>query len=159
MPSCAAPAQLALLALAIAACHRGPKVPEGDVARDISAAKPVGARALDPAKLRGKPALVLFVSPTCKYCLATLPRAAAAATARDAGLVVVFTAGGLENARGVVDYVHFPGTALVDDGTLMHRYHITAVPYTLVLGPDGEARDAYEGEQEQQTFEDALAKL
>jgi thiol-disulfide isomerase/thioredoxin len=152
-------AQLAAIALALTACHRGAKVPEGDVAAEIAAAKPVGPKALDPAALHGKPALVLFVSPTCKYCLATLPRAAASASAHGAGLVAVFTAGGTDSARGVVDYIHFPGKTLVDDGTLVHRYHIDHVPYTLVLDRDGHARDAYEGEQDQSTFDDALAEL
>jgi thiol-disulfide isomerase/thioredoxin len=148
-----------VLIAALGACHRGPNLPEGNVAQAIATAKPVGAHGLDPAALRGKPALVLFVSPTCKYCLATLPRAAAAAQTHGAGLVAVFTAGGLENARGVVDRVHFPGIVLVDDGTLVQRYHIESVPYTFVLGADGAARDIYEGEQEQATFEDALTKL
>jgi hypothetical protein len=159
MPSRAPWAQVAVILVALAACHRGANVPEGDVAEAIAAARPVGARALDPASLHGKPAVVLFVSPTCKYCLATLPRAAASAQAHGAGLVAVFTAGGPDNARGVIDYIHFPGTALVDDGTLVKRYHIHAVPWSLVLGPDGHARAALEGEQDQSAFDDALANL
>jgi hypothetical protein len=148
-----------LLLAALAACHRGPKLPEGDVAQEISTARPVSARVLDPASLHGKPALVIFVSPTCKYCLATLPRAAAAAQARGASLVAVFTIGGQENARGVLDQLHVVGTGLIDDGSLVRQYHISAVPYTLVLGTDGHAHDVYEGEQEQATLEEALARL
>jgi thioredoxin-like negative regulator of GroEL len=148
-----------VLLAALVACHRGPKLPEGDVVQEISSAKPASARALDLAALHTKPALVLFVSPTCRYCLATLPRAAAAAQARGAGIVAVFISGSPDNARGVLDSVHFPGTGVVDDGTLVHRYHISAVPYTLVLGSDGQARDVFEGEQEQSTLENALARL
>ena len=157
MPSRALWAQLVLLVAV--GCHRGPAPPDGDVVDAIAAARPVGARALDPASIHGKPALVLFVSPTCRYCLATLPRAIAAAQGHGAAIVVVFTAGGPENARGVLTTTHFPGTALVDDGTLIRRYHITHVPYTLVVGPDGHARAAFEGEQDQSTFDDALADL
>ena len=151
----------ALIVLFIAAaCHRGGgDLPEGDVAATIAAAKPVGERALDPATLHGKPSIVIFVSPTCKYCLATIPRALASAQAHDVPIVAVFTAGRAENARGIIDYTHFSGTALVDDGTLVKKYKIHGVPYSLVLGPDGHAREALEGEQDQSAFDDALAKL
>ena len=158
MPSRVVWAQLVLVWLALG-CHHGPPVPDGDIAQAIASARPVGEHGLDPASLRGKPALVLFVSPTCRYCLATIPRALAAAQAHGAGIVAVFTAGEPANAQGVLTHTHFTGTALVDDGTLVQRYHITHVPYTLVLGPDGHARDAFEGEQDQSTFDDALAKL
>ena len=86
-------------------------------------------------------------------------QASASAQAHAAGLVAVFTVGKPENARDVLDRIHFPGTGLVDDGTLIHRYHISAVPLTFVLGRDGHVRDVYEGEQEQATFDDALAGL
>jgi thiol-disulfide isomerase/thioredoxin len=155
MPSRAA---IALL-IALAACHHGPNLPDGDVVTAIAAAKPVGQRALDPAAVHGKPAIVLFVSPTCPYCLATLPRAVASASAHGATMVAVFTSGRAENARGVLEHTHFEGTALVDDGSLVRRYHITHVPLAYVLDRDGTARDAFEGEQDQSTFDDALAKL
>jgi thiol-disulfide isomerase/thioredoxin len=169
MPSRASWVVLVAVAIAGVGCRRGASVPEGDVTDAIAAAQPIAsrdsipassnARTLDPASLRGKPAIVVFVSPTCKYCLATLPRAAASAQAHAAGLVAVFTVGKPENARDVLDRIHFPGTGLVDDGTLIHRYHISAVPLTFVLGRDGHVRDVYEGEQEQATFDDALAGL
>jgi len=154
------PSRACLAALiALAACSRGPKLPDGDVVAELAQAKPVGASALDPAAVHGKPAVVLFVSPTCPYCLATLPRALASADAHGATLVAVFTAGKPENARGVLEHAHYHGTALVDDGSLVRRYHITHVPLAYVLDRDGIARDALEGEQEQATFDDALAKL
>jgi hypothetical protein len=69
----------------------------------------------------------------------------------------VFVAGGKQNAEGVVSHTKFDGTALVDDGTLRKKYNIRAVPYSLVLGADGKARDAFRGEQDESTFRDALA--
>ncbi|HUJ63870.1 MAG TPA: hypothetical protein VLX92_35460 [Kofleriaceae bacterium] len=144
-----------VIALALAACHRGPKLPEGDIAATLAGA-PVGEHAFDPQSVHGKPTLVMFVSPTCHYCMATIPRAIAAARQEDANIVAVFTAGQPQNARGVVSYMHFPGPAMVDDGTLVKRYHIDHVPYMFVLGADGHARDVLDGEQEQDAIADAL---
>ena len=127
-------------------CHQGPKVPDGDV-----------LAAVHRPELHGKPALVMFVTPTCSHCLATIPRAIEAAAAQGAGLVAVFVAGKEENAKGVIDHAHFPGEWMVDDGALTRRYAIKSVPYILVVGADGVARDAYLGEQETGTLKDALA--
>jgi hypothetical protein len=99
----------------------------------------------------------MFVTPTCPHCLVTIPRGAAAAKAEGANVVAVFVAGNKANAEGVVSHAKFPGTALVDDGTLRKKYNIRGVPYTLVLGPDGKAVEAFRGEQEEATFRDALA--
>ena len=150
------------LALAIAtvitlsACKRSEPVPDGDIAATLTLPS-VGAYTWDPATLKGKPSLVMFVTPTCSHCLATIPRGMAAAKAEGANLVAVFIAGGKQNAEGVVSHTKFDGTALVDDGTLRKKYNIRAVPYSLVLGPDGKAREAFRGEQEESTFRDALA--
>ena len=82
----------------------------------------------------------------------------AAAKAEGANLVAVFIVGGKQNAEGVVSHTKFDGTALVDtDGTLRKKYNIRAVPYSLVLGADGRAREAFRGEQDESTFRDALA--
>lgn len=142
-------------ALPLAACHRGEKVPDGDITATLTV-QPVSG-SFDPASLKGKPSLVLFVTPTCPHCLVTIPRAAAAARAQGANVVAVFVAGRAENATGVIAKTQFPGPALVDDGTLTKRYAIKAVPYALVLGADGHARDAFIGEQDESTFRDALA--
>jgi hypothetical protein len=150
------------LALAIAtvitlsACKRSEPVPDGDIAASLTLPS-VGAYTWDPATLKGKPCLVMFVSPTCSHCLATIPRGMAAAKAEGANIVAVFVAGGKQNAEGVVSHTKFDGTALVDDGTLRKKYNIRAVPYSLVLGADGKARDAFRGEQDESTFRDALA--
>jgi hypothetical protein len=150
------------LALAIAtvitlsACKRSEPVPDGDIAASLTLPS-VGAYTWDPATLKGKPCLVMFVTPTCSHCLATIPRGMAAAKAEGANIVAVFIAGGKQNAEGVVSHTKFDGTALVDDGTLREKYKIRAVPYSLVLGADGKARDAFRGEQDESTFRDALA--
>lgn len=145
-----------LLLLAIAGCKRGEPVPEGDIAATLTAPS-IGAHSFDPASLKGKPSLVMFVTPTCPHCIATIPRGAAAAQAQGANVVAVFVAGNKSNAEGVVSNAKFPGTALIDDGTLRRKYNIRGVPYSLVLGPDGRAREAFRGEQEESTFRDALA--
>jgi thiol-disulfide isomerase/thioredoxin len=134
------------IAIVLAACHRGEKVPEGDV-----------LVAVNRPELHGKPGLVLFVTPTCPHCLKTIPRAIEAAAAQNATVTAVFVAGKEENAKGVIDATKFPGEWMVDDGALTRRYSIKSVPYILVIGPDGKARDAYLGEQETSTLKDALA--
>ncbi len=144
------------LVLSVVACKRGEPVPDGDVAASLTMPS-LGAYKFDPASLKGKPSLVMFVTPTCPHCLVTLPRGMAAAKAQGANLVAVFVAGGTQNAEGVVSHLKFDGTALVDDGTLRKKYNIRGVPYSLVLGPDGRARDAFRGEQDESTFRDALS--
>ncbi len=145
-----------LFVLAIAGCKRGEPVPEGDIAATLTLPS-IGAYSFDPASLKGKPSLVMFVTPTCPHCIATIPRGAAAAQAQGANVVAVFIAGNKSNAEGVVSNAKFPGTALIDDGTLRRKYNIRGVPYSLVLGADGRAREAFRGEQEESTFRDALA--
>lgn len=136
-------------------CHRGPKLPAGDIAATLTA--PVAsAVAFDPQSLHGKPSLVMFVSITCKYCQATIPRAAAAAQAADANAVLVFVSGTAPGVRSLLTTMRFPYPAIVDDGALEQRFGIAAVPYTLVLGADGRARDVLEGEQDESTLRDAL---
>ena len=68
-------------------------------------------------------------------------------------------AGGLamENAQGVIDHTKFDGIALIDDGTLRRKYGIRAVPYTVVLGPDGFATEQLRGGVGQDRLADALA--
>ena len=148
---------LLAVALAITGCKRNDMpVPEGDIAATL-ALPSLGAYKFDPESLRGKPSLVMFVTPTCSHCLATIPRGAAAAAAQGANVVAVFVAGTKENAEGVISHAKFPGTALIDDGTLRKKYRISGVPYSLVLGADGRAREAFRGEQEEATFREALA--
>jgi thiol-disulfide isomerase/thioredoxin len=148
---------LVVIALA-AGCKRenDTPVPGGDIAATL-ALPSLGAHSFDPASLKGKPALVMFVTPTCSHCLATIPRGAKAAEATGANVIAVFVAGNKANAEGVVSHAKFPGTALIDDGTLRKKYDIKGVPYSLVLGPDGRAREAFRGEQEEATFRESLA--
>ena len=148
---------LLALALAFTACKRNDEpVPDGDIAATL-ALPSLGAHAFDPASLKGKPALVMFVTPTCPHCIATIPRGAAAAEKQGANVIAVFVAGTKQNAEGVISHAKFPGTALIDDGTLRKKYNIRGVPYSLVLGPDGHAREAFRGEQEEATFRESLA--
>jgi thiol-disulfide isomerase/thioredoxin len=159
MPSTRVPAQLriAILGIALAACtHRTP-VPDGDVAASLTA-KAIGEYAFDPAMLHGKPAVVLFVTPTCPHCQALLPIAARAAATAAIPVVAVFIAGKAQNATDVLAFAKFTGAALIDDdGALRTRYAITRVPYTLVLGADGHARTALIGEQDEATLAAAIA--
>jgi len=151
------PSLVFLVVLALAGCKRNDTpVPEGDIAATL-ALPSLGAHSFDPASLKGKPCLVMFVTPTCPHCIATIPRGAAAATKAGANVVAVFVAGTKENAEGVVSHAKFPGTTLIDDGTLRRKYNIRGVPYSLVLGADGRAREAFRGEQDESTFRDSLA--
>ena len=146
------------ITVAVAGCKRNTTpVPSGDVAASLTLPS-LGAVAFDPASLKGKPSLVMFVTPTCPHCLATIPRGAAAAQATGANVVAVFVAGGKQNAEGVVSHTKFPGVALVDEAKAMiKQYGIKGVPYSLVLGADGHAREAFRGEQEEATLREALA--
>ena len=157
MPSRLGLTLLLAVALAITGCKRNDTpVPPGDIAATLTLPS-LGAHTFDPESLRGKPSLVMFVTPTCSHCLATIPRGAKAAEATGANVVAVFVAGTKANAEGVVSHAKFPGAALIDDGTLRKKYDIRGVPYSLVLGPDGRAREAFRGEQEEATFREALA--
>lgn len=148
---------LLLIALGLAGCKRNSEpVPDGDITATLTLPS-LGENVFDPASLKGKPSLVMFVTPTCPHCIATIPRGAAAAQQQGANVVAVFVAGNKANAEGVVSHAKFPGTALIDDGTLLRKYNIRGVPYSLVLGADGRAREAFRGEQDESTFRDALA--
>lgn len=160
MPLVARAPQL-IIALAIcfaaAGCKKHEPPPEGDILETLRAPTVSGA-AFDPHTLRGKPSLVLFVSPTCPHCVKELPEAQKAAREHDANVVAVFIAGKAENAKGVLEHTKFEGVALVDDGTLRRRYGIRSVPYTLVLGADGHAREQFLGGQGEDTLADAIAE-
>ncbi|CAN5690059.1 hypothetical protein BH11MYX1_BH11MYX1_19990 [soil metagenome] len=138
------------------ACRRGPAVPEGDVLATLTIPSIAGDQ-LDTQSLTGKPSLVLFVTPTCVHCLATIPHAIEAAHQRDANVVVIFVSGDADRAQRVAQQLKFPGPVLLDDGTLRKEYRIDSVPYTLVLGGDGHATDAFTGEQATSTLARALA--
>ena len=146
-----------VLAFGFGGCHRTAKVPvpEGDIAATLTVPSLAGDQ-LDVQSLEGKPTLLLFVTPSCVHCLATIPNAIAAAHQKNANVAAVFVAGDRERAQRVVDQLKFPGPALFDDGTLRAQYHVDSVPLILVLGPDGHAKDAFEGEQTTATLYDAL---
>jgi thiol-disulfide isomerase/thioredoxin len=146
----------ACLTVAISGCHKGPGVPSGDIAASLTAPS-ADERTFDPASLLGKPTLVVFASPTCGHCATELPMAQAAAAAENANIVAVYVVGAKKNAASVAKSLKFTAPVLVDDGTLRTRYDIKAVPYMLVLGPDGHAVDAFRGETDEATLRSALA--
>ncbi|MGE0872653.1 MAG: TlpA family protein disulfide reductase [Kofleriaceae bacterium] len=140
---------------AVAACRQRTPGPEGDILATLTGA-PINVEAFDAKTMRDKPSLVLFVTPTCPHCAAQLPQAQHAATKSNANLVAVFVAGKKENATGVLDHAKFSAPAILDDGSLKRRYGIRSVPYTLVLGADGKAREQFVGEQTAGMLMDAL---
>lgn len=147
---------IVIACLAISGCSRPEPVPAGNIASTL-VAPTVGEAVFDPATLAGKPAVVMFVSPTCGHCLVEIPRAQAAAKAKNAGIVAVFVAGNADAAIAAAKKAGYTGPILVDDGTLRAKYEVKAVPYTLVLKPDGTASAAFRGEQTEATLADALA--
>jgi thiol-disulfide isomerase/thioredoxin len=160
MPSPRRSTQLLLLAvLAISACKRnGAKIPDGDVLTAIAQLPTADDSSFDPQSFRGKPTLVLFASPTCGYCMAELPIAEKAAAAEKANLVAVFIVGQKKHAASVKKNKNFGAPVLVDeDGNLRKQYDIKGVPYSVILGADGHARDAFRGEQDEDTLRSALA--
>lgn len=158
MPSPRRVTQLLVLAVAIAAlaaCTKREPVPGGDIVASLTSPTVQGP-AFDPAVLRGKRSIVMFVSPTCQHCIEELPIAQKVAKENDANVVAVFIVGKAENAAGVLSHTRFEGPALIDDGTLRRKYGVRAVPYTLVVGADGHARTALRGAQGEARLEDAL---
>src|SRR5262245_33949791 len=97
---------ITVLLLAGGGCKRKTPVPSGDIAATL-ALPSVGAFSFDPASLKGKPSLVMFVTPTCPHCLATIPRGLAAAQAEGANVVAVFVAGNKSNAEGVISHAKY----------------------------------------------------
>lgn len=159
MPSARRSIQLLLFALAISGCRtKGTSIPADDFVTALAPLPTADDSAFDAASLRGKPSLVLFASPTCGHCMVELPRAEAAAAAENANMVAVFVVGNKQHASAVKKSKRLVSPVLVDeDGALRKRYDIKGVPYTVVLGPDGRAREAYRGEQDEETLREALA--
>ncbi|HEY4118299.1 MAG TPA: TlpA disulfide reductase family protein [Byssovorax sp.] len=163
MPSPRPPTQLTgialwlILACVAPGCQHAESLPSGDVAATL-VGPTLGDTVFDPATLKGKRALVMFVSPTCEHCLDELPRANAIAKSANAAVVAIFVAGNGDDAVKVVRQTRFTGTVLVDEGgALKKQYDVTAVPYMLVLGPDGVALTAFRGAQDDDVLAAALA--
>jgi thiol-disulfide isomerase/thioredoxin len=162
MPSARVSIQFARVAvllavISLAACKKALPLPDGDVTANLSLPT-VTDVSFDPATLKGKPTLVVFASPSCGHCFKELPVAQQAAGAEGANVVAVFVVPTKQRAADMISRAQFTAPALFDgDGGLQKKYDIKAVPYLLVLGPDGHARDAFRGEQDEQTLRTALA--
>ena len=144
------------LVLTGAACRKHLPIPDGDIAATLTA-KTLADQPFDPASLRGKPTIVVFAWPTCPHCIKEIPIAQQVAASERAGMVVVFVRGSRQAAGEIVAELKLTAPVLVDDGTLRNRYAVNAVPYTLVLGPDGHATDVFRGAQDEATLRSALA--
>lgn len=146
---------LCLLAiLLVAGCKEQVTPPSGDVAGSLSLPTHAG-ESFDPARLRGKPAVVMFWRTGCSYCMNELPIVAEVAREKDASAVAVFVAGNRDAAARIAET--WDGTVLFDDGTLRKKFDIRKVPYTLVLRPDGTAARAFLGEQSKETLASAIS--
>lgn len=158
MPSAPRWTQLLLLVALASGCKKKIPVPDGDVTASLIVASHADDKPFDPASLKGKPTLVLFATPTCPYCAEELPVAAKVAAAENANIVAVYISGGKQHAATVAKSLKYEGPVLVDeDGKLRKQYEIKGVPYTLVLGADGHAREAFRGLQDEATLRDAIA--
>jgi thiol-disulfide isomerase/thioredoxin len=147
MPSPTRSTQLLVLvlgALVFAGCKKREPGPPGDIVATLTANQLDGTP-FDPATLRGKPGLVMFVSPTCPHCIEELPVAQKVAREKNANIVAVFIVGRAENAKTVVENTKFEAPALIDDGTLKQRYEIRTVPYTIVVNAQGKATEVLRG--------------
>jgi thiol-disulfide isomerase/thioredoxin len=150
---------LMLVVLAISGCKtKGVKAPEGDVLAALAPLPTADDSTFDAQSFRGKPTLVMFASPVCGYCMAELPIAVKAAAAEHANFVTVFIVGAKKHAASVKKTKNLDTPVLVDEtGDLRRKYDIQGVPYTVILGADGHAREAYRGQQDEETLRDALA--
>jgi thiol-disulfide isomerase/thioredoxin len=150
---------LAALTISAGACRKkGADMPSDDFIAVLRPLPTADDSLFDPGTLRGKPTLVLFASPTCSHCMVELPVAEKAAAAERANMVAVFIVGNKKHAAAVKKSKHLVSPVLVDeDGALRAKYNIKGVPYTIVLGPDGRAIEAFRGEQGEDVLREALA--
>lgn len=149
---------LAVLTISAGACRKkGTDMPADDFIAALRPLPTADDSLFDPGTLRGKPTLVLFASPTCGHCMTELPAAEKAAAAEGANMVAVFIVGGKKHAAAVKTSKQLTSPVLVDeDGALRKKYEIKGVPYTIVLGPDGRAVEAYRGAQGEDVLREAL---
>ena len=143
---------------AVGACHPATPIPDGDILATLTASPLAPLTAFDPGSLRGAPAVVVFLSPSCGHCLKELPIAQAVAAAEHAGIVAVFVAGNRASDHAFVLQTKFAGPALVDDGSLRVKYAVDHVPYTLVLDAEGHAQDAHIGERDGDDLRAAISR-
>ncbi len=153
------PVVLALvLGFSATACKRADEAtpPAGDVGARLALPTFAG-EAFDPATLDGKPAVVMFWRPSCPHCVAELPDLLRACNDKGATAVAVMVTGTRAAADPVLASAGWNGVSLTDDGTLTKSLGIKAVPYTLVLRPDGTAARAFVGRQSYGVLAGAIA--
>lgn len=143
--------------VAISGCKKGVPAPDGDILASLSLPSAVDEKVFDATALRGKPTLVMFASPSCGYCAQELPIATRVTAAEGVNMAVVYVKARKPAALAAAKAGGYEGTVLIDDGTLSKKYEIQGVPYTLILGADGHAKQAFRGMQEEATLRDAIA--
>jgi thiol-disulfide isomerase/thioredoxin len=146
-----------VVSLLLAACSKnGVPPPKGDISAKLTVPTTAGG-VYDPAALDGKPAVVVFWRPGCPHCRDELPDVAQVCKDKGATAVAVQVAEAPPSGLRVLEGMKWDGVALVDDGTVRKDLDIKAVPYTLVLRPDGTAARAFVGRQSYETLASAIA--
>jgi thiol-disulfide isomerase/thioredoxin len=149
------------LAAALAACGHAPTPPAGDVAASLTLGLLDGTGSFDPSTLHGKAAVVVFWRPGCPYCANELPAALKVARAAGAEPIAVMIRPQVEGARdrGAAEMgrLRWDATALADTADLLGQWKIDAVPWTLVVKPDGTAARLFVGEASADDLASALA--
>jgi thiol-disulfide isomerase/thioredoxin len=142
---------------ATTACRKqGVAPPTGDISAKLTIPTTAGTP-YDPAALDGKPAVVVFWRPGCPHCRHELPEVAQVCKDKGVTAVAIQVAEAPTAGLRVLEGMKWEGVALVDDGTLHTQLGIHAVPYTLVLRPNGTAARAFVGAQSYDTLASAIA--
>ncbi len=103
------------------------------------------------------PALVVFYTSECPYCRISVRRWNELYAAAEGMPGVRMVAVGLSDSTASLEYpgqtglrypVHLPAQA----GGMKHRWKVRAVPYTVLLEPDGRVRGAWQGKVDSTRF-------
>jgi len=114
---------------------------DGGVRKEAPAfiAKSMTGSVVDSAGFRGRLTALLFISPTCASCVATLEQLAIVG-ARAAGNVVLVCDGTSEECEALAD--RFAPIELIhdDDRRIRRLYGVTRYPMSVLIGVDGRIR-------------------
>jgi thiol-disulfide isomerase/thioredoxin len=151
--------------LGLLACQRGTSVgpmPLTDEPLALLARPTLAGENFDAGALAGKVVLLNFWSPGCGYCVKELPDLQK--VARELGAdqvelvtVVINDQGG--QASDVVAELGLAAPVLVADAELSRQFRVDAVPWTVVIGKDGKAKQVLRGTQAKGAFRDAAKAL